>query len=89
MNKGQLDKEVAKKTGYSILDVAKVTHAFLNSIQESLQREEEVKIFAFGAFQIFKTKERIGRNPQTGEQLIIKSRLKTRFKNSPKFFEKK
>ena len=41
---------------------------------ETMQKNEEVKLVGFGTFSISDRKERTGRNPQTGEEILIPAR---------------
>lgn len=48
--------------------------------KEELKSKEEFKIPDFGRFYIFETKERNGRNPATGEKIIIPKKKRVKFK---------
>lgn len=48
--------------------------------KEELRTKEEFIIPGFGRFYIIETKERIGRNPSTGEKIIIPKKKRVRFK---------
>ena len=49
------------------------------SVTQALKKKGAVTLVGFGTFKVDKRKARIGRNPQTGEELKIKA------KNVPKF----
>jgi len=51
-------------------------------IKQSLVNGEEVKISGFGKFYLIDKKARNGRNPQTGEPMIIEPRRIVSFKYS-------
>lgn len=55
----------------------------LEEIGDSLDRNEPVKLRAFGAFNVRSKRERIGRNPKTGVEAPIKPRRVVTFKPSP------
>ena len=55
----------------------------LEEIADSLDRNESVKLRAFGAFNVRSKRERIGRNPKTGVEAAIKPRRVVTFKPSP------
>jgi integration host factor subunit alpha len=57
-------------------------------IKETLENGENVLIAGFGKFQVRFKWARKGRNPQTGEQIILKSRRIVSFRCSPKLKEK-
>jgi len=52
-------------------------------IQETLERGEKVKIFGFGNFVLRQKPPRAGRNPQTGEKMMISGRRVVTFPPSP------
>ena len=54
----------------------------LEIIKDSLCRGEKVKISGFGSFVVNHKSARRGRNPQTGDPLIITSRCVLSFKAS-------
>ena len=54
----------------------------LDIIKDRLAAGEEVKIVRFGSFAIQTRAERKGRNPQTGEGLVIPERKAITFKPS-------
>ncbi len=54
----------------------------------SLKNGEKVVITGFGSFNMFVTKTKKGRNPKTGEKLLISPMKKIRFKQSKDFFDK-
>jgi nucleoid DNA-binding protein len=56
-------------------------------ISNSLKSGVKVVITGFGSFNIFETKIKKGRNPKTGEKLLITPMKKIRFKQSKDFFD--
>ena len=55
----------------------------LEEIADSLDRNEAVKLRAFGAFNVRSKRARVGRNPTTGVEAAIKPRRVVTFKPSP------
>jgi len=51
----------------------------IDCIGNVLQKKETVGITNFGKFKVFHKKERIGRNPKTGESHIISERYVVKF----------
>lgn len=51
-------------------------------IKESLRRGERVKVSGFGSFAVNHKRSRRGRNPQTGAEIVIDSRIVLSFKPS-------
>jgi DNA-binding protein HU-beta len=55
-------------------------NAFLGAIQDSLARNDEVSISGFGNFKVVERAGREGRNPRTGETMMIAARRSPTFK---------
>lgn len=53
-----------------------------NTIKDELHNGEKIKISGFGNFVVTSKHERVGRNPQTGDQIMISARKKLTFKPS-------
>ena len=51
-----------------------MVEAFFEEISSSLVDGEEVKLANFGVFDVREKAERMGRNPKTGEDKVIKAR---------------
>ena len=71
MTKPELVDGVAAKTGTKKKDANAAVDAVLDTIQETLNRKEEVSLVGFGTFDVRARGERMGRNPRTGEQITI------------------
>ena len=65
-----------------------IVDSLFEKIKDTLTRGEDVRIVGFGKFQVKFRWARKGRNPQTGETIIIRSRRTVTFKVSPKLREK-
>lgn len=63
--------------------VNKVFEEMLNSLKNG----DKVVITGFGSFNMFETRTKKGRNPKTGEKVLIAPMKKIRFKQSKKIFE--
>jgi len=66
----------------------KVIESILEIIKETLENGEDVMITGFGKFYVKEKGERRGRNPQTGEDLMLGSRRVVGFKCSDKLRER-
>ena len=78
MNKADLINEVAKVVGIKKEAQAAVDCIF-DSITNALKNKNQVTVVGFGTFKVSNRKARTGRNPKTGEAIIIKA------SNVPKF----
>lgn len=65
-----------------------VVESFFEIIKQSLESEEDVLISGFGRFCLKDKKERRGRNPQTGDDMIMDARRIVTFKCSGVLKEK-
>jgi integration host factor subunit alpha len=65
-----------------------IVNCLFEKIKESLSRGEDVRISGFGKFQSKFRWARKGRNPRTGEMIILRSRRTVNFRCSPKLREK-
>jgi integration host factor subunit alpha len=65
-----------------------IVNALFEVIKQTLAREEDVGISRFGKLQAKFRWGRKGRNPQTGEMIILRSRRTVSFRSSPKLREK-
>ena len=71
MNKAELIAAAAEKAGLSKKDTEKAVIAALDAITEALVKGDKVQLVGFGAFEVKERGERIGRNPQTKEEIKI------------------
>ncbi len=74
MTKKDLIVVVAKKANLTNKAAGDSVTAMLNGIRDSLKRGEKVVITGFGTFSIRNRSERPGRNPKTGEKIILPAR---------------
>ncbi|NLT40388.1 MAG: HU family DNA-binding protein [Clostridiales bacterium] len=71
MNKTELIRFTAEKTGVSQKDADKIISAAIDTIVEELASGGKVQLVGFGAFEIKERAARIGRNPQTKQAIEI------------------
>ena len=70
MNKNSLVAEVAKRTGASKTDVARVVDATIATIRETVSAGERVSLVGFGSFEKRRRARRVARNPHQPEVAI-------------------
>ena len=80
MNKTDLINAIAEKTELSKKDSEKVLKAFIDVVTEELQKGEKVQLVGFGTFGVSERPARVGRNPQTKEQMTIEASKAPKFK---------
>jgi integration host factor subunit alpha len=73
--------------GISNREAARLVEVIFEAIKHRLGDGEKVQITGFGTFLIRSKKERRGRNPQTGEEMIIKPHRSIVFRPSKLFGE--
>ena len=83
MTKIEIVDCVRDKTGLSKKEAGRIVELVFETIKEGLEKSEKIKISKFGNLITRKKKSRRGRNPQTGEDIIISARRVITFKPSP------
>ena len=73
MNKSELIDAMAAASELTKSDAGKALDAFLESVKTALGKGESVALVGFGTFSVKERAERKGRNPQTGEEIIIQA----------------
>ena len=71
MKKVELIEAIATKAGLTKADAARAFDATLEVIAGNLEKGKKVPIVGFGTFEVRNRKERKGRNPSNGEEIII------------------
>jgi DNA-binding protein HU-beta len=71
MTKADLISKIAEKAGLTEADSEKALNAFLDSVEDTLVKEGKLTLTGFGTFAVEKRKERMGRNPRSGEAIKI------------------
>jgi len=71
MNKTELVDAIAKKAGLTKAQAARALDAFLDTVEETLKQGGSVVLVGFGTFTVKERRERQGRNPRTGEPMVI------------------
>ena len=72
---------MAKKLGYSNERSKEAVEYIFDKISEFLAEGEKVQLIGFGNFEVRGRAERKGRNPQTGEAIMIKAKKVPAFKS--------
>ena len=80
MNKRELIEKVAEKNGTSKVEAAKAVNAVIGTMAETLKKGEKIQLVGFGTFETRKRAARKGKNPQTGEELVIPACVAPAFK---------
>lgn len=83
MTKADIVERIYEKVGFSKKEATDVVESIFALIKQHLEQGEKIKISGFGNFVINTKRPRKGRNPQTGEEIIISGRRVLSFKPSP------
>ncbi|HXG20199.1 MAG TPA: integration host factor subunit alpha [Methylomirabilota bacterium] len=83
MTKADIVERIYEKVGFSKKEATDVVESIFEIIKRRLENGEKVKISGFGNFVINTKRPRKGRNPQTGEEIVISGRRVLSFKPSP------
>ena len=82
MTKADIIESIYKKVGFSKKESAEIVEMVFDTVKETLERGEKIKISGFGNFIVRDKKSRVGRNPQTGKEIEISARRVLTFRAS-------
>ncbi len=72
MNKTELIAQVADRAETTQVEAEKIVNALTDVIAETLgKRGEKVVLTGFGTFEVRDRKERRGKNPRTGQVIVV------------------
>lgn len=82
MTKAEIVERIYEKVGFSKKEASEIVESLFEIIKARLEKGEKVKISGFGNFVVNEKRPRKGRNPQTGEEIVISGRRVLSFKPS-------
>lgn len=82
MTKAEIIEQIYEKVGFSKKESAEIVEMVFDTMKETLEKGEKIKISGFGNFVVRQKRPRIGRNPQTGEEIEISARRVLTFRPS-------
>lgn len=71
MTKAEIVNEIVKKTGAEKAEVLNTIEAFMETVKESLAKEENVYLRGFGSFVVKKRAQKTARNISKNTTIII------------------
>lgn len=80
MNKAELVADVAERMSESKMKAEEAVNAVFEALTQALKRGDDVRLPAFGVFDVKETAARTARNPQTGQEVKVPAGRKARFK---------
>ena len=82
ITKADIIEKVYQKIGFSKKEASELVEMVFGQLKDTLCKGEKVKISGFGNFLVRDKSARVGRNPQTGEQITISARRVLTFRPS-------
>ena len=70
MNKSELLVNISEKSGLKKVEAERALNAFIETVTESLKKEEKVQLVGFGTFETRDRKAREGKNPRKPDEVI-------------------
>jgi DNA-binding protein HU-beta len=80
MNKSDLIDDIAASAGLSKADAGRALDSLVKSVTKALKKGDTVSLVGFGTFSVRARAARTGRNPRTGETIMIKASKNPAFK---------
>ncbi len=74
LTRAQLSEALCRQMGFSRHDSSVLLESILEEISQAFERGDTVKLPTFGSFSVCNKRERIGRNPRSGEEVPIPPR---------------
>jgi len=82
MTKADIVEQIYEQVGFSKKESAELVEKVFDAIKATLAEGEKVKISGFGNFVVRGKNSRKGRNPQTGQEILLEARKVLTFKPS-------
>ena len=74
ITKADLIKIIYEKMGWGLKECTEIVEQVFDILKETLEGGEKIKISGFGNFVVRQKRPRKGRNPQTGEEMVLSGR---------------
>ena len=87
MTKADIIEKVQTQAGLPRREAIDIVESVLSLIKDTLESGDDLTISGFGKFVVKQKRDRNGRNPQTGEAIVIDARRVITFKLSPRLRE--
>ena len=82
LTRAEISDCIASRLNLSRRRARELLEETLEEMSKGLEREGQLKLSSFGSFSIRKKKNRIGRNPKTGQEVMIEPRQVISFRAS-------
>jgi len=84
MTKAELVAKIADGAGVTKTTAEKALDSFVSAVSGALMKGDKITLVGFGTFEVTERAEREGRNPRTGEKIVIPASKVVRFKPGSK-----
>ena len=88
ITKAKIVEAVAEQNGYPRHQSSEIVETLLEIIKQTLESGEDVLVSGFGKFCVKEKRKRRGRNPATGEDMMLTPRKVVTFKCSRRLRDK-
>lgn len=88
LTKADMAENLFFELGINKREAKELVDLFFEEIRASLENNEPVKISGFGNFELRDKRQRPGRNPKTGEEVLISARRVVTFRPGQKLRER-
>lgn len=82
MTKLEIARELAERKDMPLADAIKAVDGVIDIMKDAFKNGRNVYLRGFGSFVIKERKEKTGRNPRTGEVIIIPAHKEVKFNQS-------
>ncbi|HJN48481.1 MAG TPA: HU family DNA-binding protein [Acidobacteriota bacterium] len=80
MVKADLVKIIAREARITKVSAESAVNAIIDALKNALAQGERIELRGFGVFEVRPRKRGIGRNPRTGQEIVIPPGKSTRFR---------
>ena len=80
MNKSELIATIAEVGGMTKVRAEMALNMVLSNMADAMEKGERVTLSGFGSFKVVERAEQTGRNPQTGQSIVIPAHNVVKFK---------
>lgn len=80
MNKSELVSTIAEAEGITKVLAQSALNKVLSNLADAMEKGERVTLSGFGSFRVVERAEQKGRNPQTGQAIVIPAHNVVKFK---------
>lgn len=84
MTKAELVGNMAEKAGITKAMAEKALNSLISALGDALGQGDKITLVGFGTFEVAERSQREGRNPRTGETIVIPSSKVVKFKAGSK-----